>query len=426
MKYNPEDNFVFGKAKALLSIFDSVCKKSSIAEELGVVEFKIHEPSSTLQEHHESKSSPAKSVVSQPGNKEHPNSKAVKEDAKTRTSENEKKPPTPDRTRTKLGTPNQSGSESHSTPSQSTKAESQGSAKRKFATYVAAENETPRLIAKKLGLEPEHIVNLNKGRYDGIVCNSKFRKGTMVRVPASASVLLEAKPQASSGSAPGTPTMRATRTSTVQHPISGGTPSRRSVSPLATGPSPQNRGTSPAQRSDRSQGRERSTGSDVEQPVGKAAQKVVESPVARTVISNTRMVEAAVSKIEKHQSGNTLKISGPLPPESLSEIFKALEKNRSTQRLDLEGCQIGDQGCQILSKVILKNKGIQEIDLQFNQITDEGANDISKGLVKSGVTELHLGNNDMSVLGTTALLMAAEAQFKASGTQVHFLGLPTE
>lgn len=47
---------------------------------------------------------------------------------------------------------------------------------------------------------------------------------------------------------------------------------------------------------------------------------------------------------------------------------QALAENRSTVRLDLEGCGVGDVGCSLVRELLKRNKRISEIDLQLNQV----------------------------------------------------------
>ena len=41
---------------------------------------------------------------------------------------------------------------------------------------------------------------------------------------------------------------------------------------------------------------------------------------------------------------------------------------RSTVRLDMEGCGLGDGGCEMMANLFKSNKRIAEVDLQMNQV----------------------------------------------------------
>eukprot|EP00039_Didymoeca_costata_P009420 m.124671 g.124671 ORF g.124671 m.124671 type:complete len:546 (+) comp14478_c0_seq3:400-2037(+) len=50
-------------------------------------------------------------------------------------------------------------------------------------TYTAAEDETPRTIAGKLGINTKILLELNREQYEGLTQNSRLREGTVLTVP---------------------------------------------------------------------------------------------------------------------------------------------------------------------------------------------------------------------------------------------------
>lgn len=125
------------------------------------------------------------------------------------------------------------------------------------------------------------------------------------------------------------------------------------------------------------------------------------------------MSPSLISKIENNESGCDLKITSLIPFDHLAQLCRALTKNESTERLDLEGCGrtdrlfvltrhefirhvqhglhfrvlqsphslvsfagVGDKGCVLIKDLLMGNKVIKHVDLQMNQITDVGCRSI--------------------------------------------------
>jgi len=140
--------------------------------------------------------------------------------------------------------------------------------------------------------------------------------------------------------------------------------------------------------------------------------KTVERDLAGLVVAGARtsmakVSQAALDKVSRHQSGKLLKISEPLSHKDLVALVHVLKTNCSTQRLDLDGCGIGDEGCKLLRDLLVANKRISELDLQWNQISDDGAKLLAEGVAESGLSELHVANNIITLPGARALVQAA-------------------
>ena len=51
--------------------------------------------------------------------------------------------------------------------------------------YVAADDETPRQIANKLGVDPKELVKLNKRFLKGLTQHSRLKSNSKLRVPGA-------------------------------------------------------------------------------------------------------------------------------------------------------------------------------------------------------------------------------------------------
>jgi hypothetical protein len=54
---------------------------------------------------------------------------------------------------------------------------------KKYGDYLAEDDETPRVIASKFGVDVDEIVKMNKHMYDGLHATARFKGGTMVYLP---------------------------------------------------------------------------------------------------------------------------------------------------------------------------------------------------------------------------------------------------
>ena len=54
---------------------------------------------------------------------------------------------------------------------------------KKYGDYLAQDDETPRVIANKFGVDVEEIVSMNRHMYDGLHAAARFKGGTMVFIP---------------------------------------------------------------------------------------------------------------------------------------------------------------------------------------------------------------------------------------------------
>ncbi|EKX55263.1 hypothetical protein GUITHDRAFT_99045 [Guillardia theta CCMP2712] len=125
----------------------------------------------------------------------------------------------------------------------------------------------------------------------------------------------------------------------------------------------------------------------------------------------TKVSAQLLARIENNESGCDLKITALIPFVSLNSLCDALANNTSTERLDLEGCGVGDKGCLLIRDLFLKNKTIKHLDLQMNQISDVGCRHLSE-ILSQNVTlqKLYLGYNDIRDDGVYALIAAMRPQ----------------
>ena len=129
------------------------------------------------------------------------------------------------------------------------------------------------------------------------------------------------------------------------------------------------------------------------------------APSARTTA--TKVSPSLISKIENNESGCDLKITSLVPFDHLSQLCQALSKNTSTERLDLEGCGVGDKGCLLIRDLLINNKVIKHVDLQMNQVTDVGCRYLAEILPRNTTLhKLYLGYNDIRDDGVYALIGA--------------------
>mmetsp|Transcript_32821 Transcript_32821/g.87058 ORF Transcript_32821/g.87058 Transcript_32821/m.87058 type:complete len:526 (-) Transcript_32821:912-2489(-) len=120
-----------------------------------------------------------------------------------------------------------------------------------------------------------------------------------------------------------------------------------------------------------------------------------------------KVSSALVQKVVSNQSGSDLKITGLIPFDSLSQLCEALAVNESTDRLDLEGCGVGDMGCVLIRDLLVRNTKIKHVDLQMNQISDVGCKALAESLNRNSTLEkLYLGYNDIRDDGVIALANA--------------------
>lgn len=116
---------------------------------------------------------------------------------------------------------------------------------------------------------------------------------------------------------------------------------------------------------------------------------------------------ALLQKITSNQSGSDLKITGLITFDAASQLCEALASNESTDRLDLEGCGIGDKGCLLLKDLLIRNTRIKHVDLQMNQISDIGCKYLAESISQNTTLQrLYLGYNDIRDDGVLALIGA--------------------
>jgi hypothetical protein len=73
----------------------------------------------------------------------------------------------------------------------------------------------------------------------------------------------------------------------------------------------------------------------------------------------TKVSNSLVQKIISNQSGWDLKITGLMTYDQLARLTEALASNESTERLDLEGCAIGDMGCTLIRDLLITSNHIK-------------------------------------------------------------------
>ena len=116
---------------------------------------------------------------------------------------------------------------------------------------------------------------------------------------------------------------------------------------------------------------------------------------------------ALLQKITSNISGSDLKITGLIPFDATSQLCEALANNESTERLDLEGCGIGDKGCLLIKDLLIRNTRIKHVDLQMNQISDIGCKYLAESISQNTTLHrLYLGYNDIRDDGVLALIGA--------------------
>jgi hypothetical protein len=114
---------------------------------------------------------------------------------------------------------------------------------------------------------------------------------------------------------------------------------------------------------------------------------------------------ALLQKITSNQSGSDLKITGLITFDAASQLCDALANNESTDRLDLEGCGIGDKGCLLIKDLLIRNNRIKHVDLQMNQISDVGCKYLAESISQNNTLQrLYLGYNDIRDDGVLALI----------------------
>ncbi|KAJ1495787.1 hypothetical protein T484DRAFT_1875311, partial [Baffinella frigidus] len=132
------------------------------------------------------------------------------------------------------------------------------------------------------------------------------------------------------------------------------------------------------------------------------------------------------TQVRAHESGVILKVVDIIPPKDLALLVDALRANRSTLRVDLEGCGVQDAGCRVLGELLAANQRIEDLDLQMNQVSDVGAGFLAAALPRSGLRALRLADNSLSPVGAALLMDAGAEQRRRTGRCVQVYGLPAE
>lgn len=104
-----------------------------------------------------------------------------------------------------------------------------------------------------------------------------------------------------------------------------------------------------------------------------------------------------------------------IPPrrrfDQLARLTEALASNESTERLDLEGCAIGDQGCTLIRDLLMTSNRIKHVDLQMNQITDVGCKALAEGIPKNkGLKRLYCEKQNLPATLFAALSLPWSVQ----------------
>ena len=137
-----------------------------------------------------------------------------------------------------------------------------------------------------------------------------------------------------------------------------------------------------------------------------------------------KLKDEHILRIEASQGCDDIKVTDPIGFTDLVRLCKALERNTSTRRLDLDGCGVGDAGlCDMrgpgelhlatelgpICTLLQRNTTIETIDLQYNAITNQGCKSLARVLEQnSSLRELYVSRNNIGDAGVQALAQAIE------------------
>jgi hypothetical protein len=100
-----------------------------------------------------------------------------------------------------------------------------------------------------------------------------------------------------------------------------------------------------------------------------------------------------------------LELNLNIKPEGARAIARALEDNKTLERLDLSHNRIGDEGAIAFAEALKKNKSLKKLGLSHNKIGDPGVKALAKSLLENTTLEtLFLGNNKIQQAGTKELI----------------------
>ena len=83
----------------------------------------------------------------------------------------------------------------------------------------------------------------------------------------------------------------------------------------------------------------------------------------------------------------------------------------------------GDSCCGVVAELIVANKRLAELDLQMNQLTDEGVKVLAEAVPKSGLTEIHVGQNSVTLVGAKALVRSSELLYQVTRRSLTICGI---
>jgi hypothetical protein len=113
-----------------------------------------------------------------------------------------------------------------------------------------------------------------------------------------------------------------------------------------------------------------------------------------------------LQKIRDNAAGKDFNFSqNIIHPDGVEELCYALKDNNTIGRVNLDGCGVGDKGCDHMKILLEQNQSIVTLELQRNQITRKGAKQIIKGLQHNNTLQyLYLEGNEIPDADIQAML----------------------
>lgn len=114
---------------------------------------------------------------------------------------------------------------------------------------------------------------------------------------------------------------------------------------------------------------------------------------------------ALFDALKGNQTLKTLKINynTPLDMQAIQALADWLAEAPSLQRLELNGVELGDEGCRILANALKKNKTLQRLELEGNLISDDAAVELANAIDNHpSLLSLYLGSNNIFDKGAAA------------------------
>eukprot|EP00568_Trieres_chinensis_P011469 CAMPEP_0183312806 /NCGR_PEP_ID=MMETSP0160_2-20130417/43093_1 /TAXON_ID=2839 ORGANISM="Odontella Sinensis, Strain Grunow 1884" /NCGR_SAMPLE_ID=MMETSP0160_2 /ASSEMBLY_ACC=CAM_ASM_000250 /LENGTH=206 /DNA_ID=CAMNT_0025477737 /DNA_START=58 /DNA_END=675 /DNA_ORIENTATION=+ len=116
-----------------------------------------------------------------------------------------------------------------------------------------------------------------------------------------------------------------------------------------------------------------------------------------------------LSALEDNATVETLEIRMLFQDEDREALSSLLRRNRSIERLEVRGCNLGISGARRIAESLRTNATLRVLNLAENDICDVGAGHMAKALADNGtLRDLDLGTNSVGPTGGTALFEALE------------------